>query len=47
MTANVTIEDRNRCREAGMNDFVGKPIVPDRLYEVAARWLDPASRGGA
>lgn len=46
MTANVTIEDRNRCREAGMNDFVGKPIVPDRLYEVAARWLDPASRDG-
>ena len=43
MTANVTVEDRNRCREAGMNDFVGKPIVPDRLFEVLARWLDPAA----
>ena len=42
MTANVTVEDRKRCREAGMNDFVGKPIVPDRLFEVAARWLDSA-----
>ena len=43
MTANVTVEDRNRCREAGMNDFVGKPIVPDRLFEVLARWLAPAA----
>ena len=44
MTANVTVEDRNRCTEAGMNDFVGKPILPDRLFEVLARWLDRSPR---
>ena len=47
MTANVTVEDRKRCREAGMNDFVGKPIVPDRLFEVAARCLAPAPSGAS
>jgi two-component system, sensor histidine kinase and response regulator len=39
MTANVTPEDRARCRAAGMEDFVPKPIVPEHLYAVLARWL--------
>lgn len=39
MTANVTPEDRARCRAAGMEDFVPKPIVPELLYAVLTRWL--------
>ncbi|WP_408949833.1 PAS domain-containing protein [Lysobacter sp. Hz 25] len=41
MTANAMQEDRERCFEAGMNDFVTKPIDPDRLLAVLARWIRP------
>lgn len=39
MTANVFAEDRQRCLDAGMNDFVSKPIDPDILNKVLLRWL--------
>lgn len=39
MTANVMPEDKQRCLEAGMNDFVSKPITPEFLAEVFQRWL--------
>lgn len=38
MTADVTDEDRRRCVEAGMDDFLGKPVELHRLGEVVARW---------
>src|SRR5262249_28490078 len=33
MTAHATIEERQRCLAAGMNDHVAKPIDPDNLFE--------------
>ncbi len=39
MTANVFEEDRKECREAGMNDFVAKPINLDNLFGTLAKWL--------
>ena len=41
MTANVMEQDRKRCDEAGMNDFVAKPIDPDELFSVLLRWIKP------
>ena len=38
-TANAFSEDRVRCLEAGMNDFVAKPIDPEELLEVVKTWL--------
>lgn len=31
MTAHVSLEDRKKCLSSGMNDFLGKPIVPADL----------------
>ncbi len=39
MTANAFSEDRERCLAAGMNDFVAKPVEPERLYQTIARWV--------
>ncbi len=39
MTAHAMRGDRERVLEAGMNDFVAKPIEPRRLYAVLAQWL--------
>ena len=39
MTANAMTEDRRRCTEAGMDDFVPKPIDPDQMYLTLAKWL--------
>ena len=41
MTANVLAADRERCRLAGMNDFLAKPIEPEDLWRMLRRWLAP------
>lgn len=39
LTANAFAEDRQNCLEAGMNDFVVKPINPPQLFATVLHWL--------
>ncbi len=39
MTANAFAEDRQRCLEAGMNDHLGKPVEPAKLFVALLKWL--------
>ncbi|KQW87202.1 hypothetical protein ASC94_27745 [Massilia sp. Root418] len=39
MTAHALPDIRERCLAEGMQDYVTKPIEPERLYAVLARWL--------
>ena len=42
MTANAFSEDRARCMDAGMNDFLSKPVVPEKFYTTLLAWLHPS-----
>ena len=39
LTANVSQEDRQACLDAGMNDYLTKPISLRKLSECLSRWL--------
>ena len=39
MTANAFSEVRQACLDAGMNDYVAKPVDPPALYQALSRWL--------
>ncbi|HJV66207.1 MAG TPA: response regulator [Geomonas sp.] len=45
MTANVMQQGRDDCLAAGMNDFIAKPIEPERLWSVLQQWLKPTPAG--
>ena len=40
LTANAFPEDRHRCFEAGMDDYLTKPLSPDSLRSLLARWTN-------
>jgi len=39
LTANVLKESRERCIEAGMNDYLAKPVNRTQLYEMIQKWV--------
>ena len=41
MTAHATIEERQRCLAAGMNEHISKPIDPANLFETVGRFCHP------
>jgi two-component system sensor histidine kinase/response regulator len=41
MTANAMTSDCDLCIEAGMNDYVAKPIDPEVLFTTLVKWIKP------
>jgi len=41
MTAHALAEIRERCLREGMQDYVSKPVEPEKLYATLARWIGP------
>ncbi|MDD9304323.1 MAG: response regulator [Desulfobacter sp.] len=39
MTANAMAEDRQKCLDAGMDDYIPKPIRPEMLSAVLEKWI--------
>jgi len=39
LTANVLADDLQKCIAAGMNDFIAKPVDPNKFYAALVKWL--------
>jgi PAS domain S-box-containing protein len=46
MTANAFDEDRSRCLDAGMSDYLTKPVAPKVLFARIIKWLPRPDRFG-
>ncbi|MDM8549437.1 response regulator [Desulfobacterales bacterium HSG2] len=44
MTAHAMRGDREKCMDAGMNDYLTKPVDEERLYAVLCKWIKPGKR---
>ncbi len=41
LTANAMIGDKEKCLKAGMDDYLSKPIKPDKLIAAMKKWAEP------
>lgn len=39
ITANAMVQDREKCMQSGMNDYLPKPIDPIKLFEMVKKWI--------
>jgi HPt (histidine-containing phosphotransfer) domain-containing protein len=44
MTAGAMVEDRERCLNAGMDDYISKPVSIEVMRSSLARWVEPPER---
>lgn len=44
VTAKAMKDDQERCREAGANDYLAKPIDLDRLFSLIRVWMPKLER---
>lgn len=46
MTANAMEEDRQECLEAGMDDYISKPVTLENLDRVLSQWMQSGEHAG-
>ncbi|MBV7535164.1 CHASE domain-containing protein [Duganella sp. sic0402] len=47
MTANAGRGDQQRCLDAGMDEFVTKPIAPKLLFDMLSKWMSQRARAAS
>jgi CheY-like chemotaxis protein len=41
LTAHALIEEKEKCMNSGMNDFLAKPVSPKSLSDMINKWCSP------